>query len=113
MGGLQVIVAECNESVRIDRQLAGRCGRQGDPGRVSTWLSFEDPLLQRHLPAPWCSAMDRLAIHSAGWAGPLLRWIGLLAVRVAQRRAEGQARQRRRLVLESDQWMEKALPFGD
>ena len=57
--------------------------------------------------------MDRLAIHSAGWAGPLLRWIGLLAVRVAQRRAEGQARQRRRLVLESDQWMEKALPFGD
>jgi preprotein translocase subunit SecA len=113
MGGLQVIMAECNESVRIDRQLAGRCGRQGDPGRVSTWLSFGDPLLQRHLPAPWCSAIDRLAVHSAGWAGPLLKWIGLLAVRVAQRRAEGQARRRRRLVLESDQWMEKALPFGD
>jgi preprotein translocase subunit SecA len=113
VGGLQVIVAECNESGRIDRQLAGRCGRQGDPGRVSTWLSMEDPLLQRHLAARWCSALHRLAGHSSGWAGPLVHWIGLSAVRIAQRRAEEQACQRRRSVLESDEWMDKALPFGD
>jgi preprotein translocase subunit SecA len=112
-GGLQVLVAECNESSRIDRQLAGRCGRRGDPGRVSTWLSIEDPLLQRHLSPRWCSAIDRLAGHASAWAGPWVQSIGLLAVRIAQRRAEGQARQRRRSVLESDDWMEKALPFGD
>ena len=112
-GGLQVLVAEGNESSRIDRQLAGRCGRQGDPGRVSTWLSIEDPLLQRHLSARWCSAMDRLAGYSSAWAAPLFQSIGGVAVRIAQRRAEEQARQRRRAVLESDDWIEKALPFSD
>jgi preprotein translocase subunit SecA len=111
MGGLQVIVAECNESVRIDRQLAGRCGRQGDPGRVSTWLSIEDPLLQRYLPARWCLAMERLARHSSGWAEPLINAFSLLLVRLAKRNAEAQARQRRRSVLEADEWMNKALPF--
>ncbi len=113
LGGLQVIMAECNESVRIDRQLAGRCGRQGDPGRVSTWLSIEDPLLQRYLPERWCSAMEHLARHSSGWAGPILKLLSLFAVRLAQRNAEAQARQRRRSVLEADEWMDKALPFGD
>ena len=113
MGGLQVIVAECNESVRVDRQLAGRCGRQGDPGRVSTWLSIEDPLLQRHLPAIWCSAIDHLFKHAPGGVLPIVKWIGLRAVWFAQQRAEVQARQRRRAVLESDKWMSKALPFGD
>jgi len=113
LGGLQVIVAECNESGRIDRQLAGRCGRQGDPGRVSTWLSIQDPVLQRHLPPSWCAAVDRLAGQASAWARPLAMWIGLLALRSAQRRAEGQARQRRRAVLASDEWMDKALPFGD
>ena len=112
-GGLQVIVAECNESARIDRQLAGRCGRQGDPGRVGTWLSIQDPMLQRHLPPAWCAALHRLATHAPAGAEPLVRWIGLLALRRAQRRAEGQARQRRRAVLASDEWMDKALPFGD
>ncbi len=113
MGGLQVIVAECNESVRIDRQLAGRCGRQGDPGRVRSFLSTQDPMLRRHLPGPWCAAIDRLASHAPGRVGVLVSWLGLLAVRVAQRRAEAQARQRRRAVLESDEWMDRALPFGD
>jgi preprotein translocase subunit SecA len=112
-GGLQVIMAECNESSRIDRQLAGRCGRQGDPGRVSTWLSMEDPLLKRYLPALWCLVIDRLAAHPSVWAGWLLKTVGRLALRAAQRRAEAQARQRRRSVLEADEWMDKALPFGD
>ena len=113
MGGLQVIRAEGNESLRIDRQLAGRCGRQGDPGRVSTILSAEDPMLRRYLPAHWCALIQRLASHGAGWAGPLTGWLAALALRLAQRRAEAQARQRRRAVLEADQWMDKALPFDD
>lgn len=111
MGGLQVIVAECNESLRIDRQLAGRCGRQGDPGRVSVFVSADDPLLTRHLSPRWCAVIHCLAGCSAGWARPLLGWIAMFAVRLAQRRSEVQGRQQRRAVLESDEWMAKALPF--
>jgi preprotein translocase subunit SecA len=45
MGGLHVIVTEMHDSARIDRQLAGRCGRQGDPGTFRVYLSLEDELL--------------------------------------------------------------------
>jgi preprotein translocase subunit SecA len=46
IGGLHVIVTEMHDSARIDRQLAGRCGRQGDPGSFRIYLSLEDELLQ-------------------------------------------------------------------
>jgi preprotein translocase subunit SecA len=44
-GGLHVIITELNASPRIDRQLIGRCGRQGDPGTYRAILSSEDPIL--------------------------------------------------------------------
>jgi preprotein translocase subunit SecA len=44
-GGLHVILTERHEAGRIDRQLAGRCGRMGDPGSHEAILSLEDPLL--------------------------------------------------------------------
>ncbi|MEZ6061183.1 MAG: translocase [Planctomycetaceae bacterium] len=47
-GGLHVIVAECQLSGRMDRQLIGRCARQGDPGSAQTFVSAEDSLLQRY-----------------------------------------------------------------
>jgi preprotein translocase subunit SecA len=46
LGGLHVIVTEMHDSARIDRQLAGRCGRQGDPGTYRVYLSLEDELLE-------------------------------------------------------------------
>lgn len=45
LGGLHVIATERHEAARIDRQLAGRCGRQGDPGSYQAILSLEDSLL--------------------------------------------------------------------
>jgi preprotein translocase subunit SecA len=45
LGGLCVIGTELHESARIDRQLFGRCGRQGDPGSVHQHISHEDKLL--------------------------------------------------------------------
>lgn len=46
IGGLHVIATERHEAGRIDRQLAGRCGRQGDPGSCQAILSLEDPILE-------------------------------------------------------------------
>jgi preprotein translocase subunit SecA len=45
-GGLHVLGTERHEAKRIDRQLAGRCGRQGDPGSAQFFLSLEDELLE-------------------------------------------------------------------
>jgi preprotein translocase subunit SecA len=45
LGGLHVILSERHEAGRIDRQLGGRCARQGDPGCFEAILSLEDPLV--------------------------------------------------------------------
>jgi preprotein translocase subunit SecA len=45
-GGLHVIGTERHEALRIDRQLAGRSGRQGDPGTAQFYVSLEDELLE-------------------------------------------------------------------
>jgi preprotein translocase subunit SecA len=45
LGGLHVICSEIHDSARIDRQLVGRCGRQGDPGSVRQYLSLDDEIL--------------------------------------------------------------------
>ncbi len=53
-GGLHVIVAECQASSRMDRQLIGRCARQGDPGSAQVFASAEDALVSMH--GPWLAA---------------------------------------------------------
>jgi preprotein translocase subunit SecA len=45
LGGLHVIITEIHDSARIDRQLIGRCGRQGDPGSVQRFLALDDDIL--------------------------------------------------------------------
>jgi preprotein translocase subunit SecA len=45
-GGLHVLGTERHEARRIDRQLAGRCGRQGDPGSAQFFMSLDDELLE-------------------------------------------------------------------
>ena len=60
-GGLHVLMTERHEATRIDRQLAGRCARQGDPGVFQAFLSLEDDLLApRRLPR-WLGIAWRLA----------------------------------------------------
>lgn len=54
LGGLHVVVAECQLSSRMDRQLVGRCSRQGDPGSAQAFVSAEDLLLTRY--GAWLSA---------------------------------------------------------
>jgi preprotein translocase subunit SecA len=45
LGGMHVVCTELHDAARIDRQLAGRCGRQGDPGSVRQYLSLDDDIV--------------------------------------------------------------------
>lgn len=63
-GGLHVIVAECQLSRRMDRQLIGRCARQGDPGSAEMFVSAEDALITRH--GPWLAAALRREADATG-----------------------------------------------
>ena len=104
-GGLHVILTECHESGRIDRQLQGRAGRQGDPGSTCFFASVEDELIERFLPGYARRALTALlrsgAPRSQQFAALMFRW--------AQRRAEAFAYRQRRLVMEQDTQLADAL----
>jgi preprotein translocase subunit SecA len=66
LGGLHVMCCQLNAARRIDRQLAGRCARQGDPGSVETWLSLDAPVLRAALPAPLRAILKGQATRCPG-----------------------------------------------
>ena len=63
LGGLHVMGTERHESRRIDNQLRGRCGRQGDPGSTRFYISLEDDLMRIFGGQRIISVMERLGIH--------------------------------------------------
>jgi preprotein translocase subunit SecA len=104
-GGLHVIATELHESRRIDRQLFGRCGRQGDPGSFEALCAFDDELLKAYL-----GPMARGAAEGAGGALPQAAVRQLL--RLAQARAERANAAIRRALLTSDEKMGDMLAFS-
>ena len=112
-GGLHVILTEYHESARIDRQLFGRCARQGNPGSVEAIVAADDEVFMRFA-GP---ARLRAARAVAGMLGRLGRlrlavWVLELLVKSAQRRAEGQNARVRRDTLQEDQRLETAMAFA-
>jgi preprotein translocase subunit SecA len=108
LGGLYVLATDRQESGRIDRQLAGRSGRMGDPGMVRTFLSLED-----ELPIRYASKMSEFLRkrHPGGnrnIAGPTTRRM----FNRAQKRAEHTAFKQRRAVLRTDHWLDEYLGFA-
>jgi preprotein translocase subunit SecA len=103
-GGLHVIATERHEARRIDRQLFGRCGRQGDPGSFEEIVSLEDELVTAH-------AAPMAAAASAPGSDPHSK-VRRAAVRVAQRRAEALHAKIRRRLLEADQNESQRLAFS-
>ena len=83
LGGLHVMCCQLNAARRIDRQLAGRCARQGDPGSVETWLSLDAPVLRSWLPTPLRAILNRQA---ARCPSGLVRSIARLAQCLEERR---------------------------
>lgn len=85
-GGLHIIGTERHESRRIDNQLRGRSGRQGDPGSSRFYLSLEDPLLRIFASDRVSAIMDRLKLPE----GEAIEhsWV-TRAIENAQRKVEG------------------------
>jgi preprotein translocase subunit SecA len=98
-GGLHIIGTERHESRRIDNQLRGRAGRQGDPGSSRFYLSLEDPLLRIFAGDRVRSIMDRLKMPEgeAIEAGIVTR-----SIESAQRKVEARNFDIRKQLLEYD-----------
>ena len=99
LGGLRIIATERHESRRIDNQLRGRSGRQGDPGSSRFYLSLDDALMRIFAGDRVRAIMDRLKMPEgeAIEAGMVTR-----AIESAQRKVEGRNFDIRKQLLEYD-----------
>ncbi|GAB7388001.1 preprotein translocase subunit SecA [Bacillaceae bacterium] len=102
LGGLHIIGTERHESRRIDNQLRGRSGRQGDPGSSQFFLSMEDDLMRKFGAENMIQMMDRLGLEEDQ---PIESKIVSRAVESAQKRVEGANFDLRRIVLQYDDVM--------
>jgi len=104
LGGLYVIASERHDSRRIDRQLRGRCSRQGDPGRSKFYISLEDNLMRLFGSDRISSIMSKLGLADGEeLQHPLLN----RSIETAQKRVEQQHFSIRKRTLEFDDVMNK------
>ncbi|WP_027091812.1 preprotein translocase subunit SecA [Cohnella thermotolerans] len=99
LGGLHIIGTERHESRRIDNQLRGRAGRQGDPGSSQFYLSMEDELMRRFGADNIMGMMERLGFDEDS---PIESKLITRAIESAQKRVEGSNFDARRIVLQYD-----------
>jgi len=103
-GGLYVLGTERHESRRIDNQLRGRSGRQGDPGESCFYLSLEDDLMRIFGSDRISRIMDRLGVEEGE---VISHSLVNRAIATAQKRVEGQNFEIRKHLLEYDDVMNK------
>ena len=103
-GGLYVVGTERHDSRRIDNQLRGRSGRQGDPGESRFYLSLEDDLMRRFQGEWVTSIMDRLRLPEDQ---PIEANMVSKAIERAQRQVESQNFEIRKNVLKYDEVMNR------
>ncbi|HJV45788.1 MAG TPA: preprotein translocase subunit SecA [Bacillota bacterium] len=102
IGGLHIIGTERHESRRIDNQLRGRAGRQGDPGSSQFYLSLQDELMRRFGSENIMNMMDRLGMEEDQ---PIESKMVARAIESAQKRVEGNNFDVRKVVLQYDDVM--------
>jgi preprotein translocase subunit SecA len=104
VGGLHVLGTERHESRRIDRQLRGRCSRQGDPGSSHFFISLEDDLMRLFGSDRIVKLMERMGLEEGQeLTHPLLN----RSIQQAQKRVEQHNFQQRKRTLEYDDVMNK------
>jgi preprotein translocase subunit SecA len=108
-GGLHVILTEFHDSPRIDRQLAGRAGRQGDPGSFECLVALDDELFVAHAPRLG-AALRRHAQRRR--QDRVARLPALLLRHWAQRAAERHNAELRRHTLAQEQQTDRLLAFA-
>jgi preprotein translocase subunit SecA len=108
LGGLHVLATERHDARRIDRQLFGRGGRQGDPGSFQAILSLEDEIVHEYFKGH--ALRLRKLFPERG--RPLPAWLGAQLVGVAQRAAERHHSRARRELLRIDEQLDDLLAFA-
>ncbi len=104
-GGLAVIATDWHDSPRVDRQLSGRCARQGQPGISLMFASLEDALPMRYLPA-WLRRVTARLLGGSGGAG---NGFATILLRFAQSRARAHSARQRQRILAHDHWLHQSL----
>jgi preprotein translocase subunit SecA len=116
LGGLHVIASERHESRRVDRQLFGRCARQGDPGSAQALVSLEDELVVRHAPHLTATirpyGLRKLRKRHGGAGAEITSRATEWLFAHAQRKAQRLALSHRRGVLSTDDWLDDHLGFA-
>jgi len=108
LGGLHVLATERHDASRIDRQLFGRCGRQGDPGSFQVIMSLEDEIVHEFFKGH-AVRLRRLFPEKGK---PLPAWFGARIVSIAQRSAERHHGRARRELLRVDDQLSDMLAFA-
>ena len=108
LGGLHVLATERHEARRIDRQLFGRCGRQGDPGSYQAIISLEDELIGEF----YGRSLNWLVRRWTAEPVPLAGWLGTAIVKVAQVAAEYRHSRIRQNLLKVDDSIGDMLAFS-
>lgn len=108
VGGLHVIATELHEAARIDRQLAGRCGRQGDPGSVEVISSFEDILFDGRQKS-FLVRIAKFCVQSRHyWGSFFAKWF----IKHSQQRVEKYHADMRKELFRQDQAQGSLLSFS-
>jgi preprotein translocase subunit SecA len=107
-GGLHVIATERAEAARIDRQLRGRCGRQGDPGSCEAILSLDDALPSQF----YRPVVRQLLCRLRAPGGALPRILGEMLMYFPQRAVEARHVRMRRELRQLDERLGEALAFA-
>ncbi|MEO0587251.1 MAG: hypothetical protein AAF078_06380, partial [Planctomycetota bacterium] len=112
LGGLLVISAERNELKRVDRQLFGRAGRQGDPGEAYTLSSPDDEAFEKYAKVPARLLRWLMPSGSTRELGGPVAWLTRRFLDYAQVRAQRRSADRRRRLLVYEDEVDQRLGFA-
>ena len=108
LGGLHVIAFSLNDSRRLDRQLYGRCGRQGEPGSIEAIISLEDQALEDYYSSAMLKSIAKLCPENK----PIADFIGKTILRLAQRNKEKDQCKIRKSLMQQDKYLQRILAFS-